>query len=73
VAASVGGFLFFLAAWAWVALVAGFLRFIVGAKRPKPDSQWNCSNCRYLNQTSSQFCEACQQPWQPQTTSLSES
>ena len=56
-----------LPAWAWVGLVALYVRFIVGASRPKPDSKWNCSNCRYLNNASSVICEACQQPWQQQT------
>lgn len=50
-------------AWAWVAGVAVFLRFVVGASRPKPDGKWNCSNCRYLNNESSVICEACRQPW----------
>jgi hypothetical protein len=58
-----------IAAWAWVALVAGFVRFVVGAGRPKPDGKWNCSNCRYLNNASSVVCEACQQPWQAGKTS----
>ena len=53
-----------IAAWAWVAAVAGFVRFVVGAKLPKPDGKWNCSQCRYLNNASSVICEACQQPWQ---------
>jgi hypothetical protein len=51
--------------WAWVALVFGFVRFAVAAGRPKPDGNWNCSNCRYLNNHSAVFCEACKQPWQP--------
>lgn len=54
-----------LGAWAWIALVAGFVRFVIGASRPKPDGKWSCSNCRYLNNASSVICEACQQPWKP--------
>ena len=53
-----------LGAWAWVALVAGFVRFVVGASRPKPDGRWNCPQCRYLNNSSSVVCEACQTPFQ---------
>ena len=53
-----------LAAWTWIALVAGVVRFVVGAGRPKPDGRWNCSHCRFLNNASSVICEACQQPWQ---------
>jgi hypothetical protein len=34
-----GGFLLVLIAWAWVAAVAGFLRFVMGAGGPKPDSK----------------------------------
>jgi len=49
--------------WAWIAVVAGYFRFVVGRRLPKPDSKWNCSNCRYLNNASSVVCEACQQPW----------
>jgi hypothetical protein len=56
-------FLLIVIAWAWIALVAGYVRFIVGAAHPKPDSKWNCSSCRYLNNSSSVICEACQQPW----------
>lgn len=52
-----------VAAWAWIAVVAGFVRFVIGAGRPKPDGKWNCSNCNYLNNASSVICEACQQPW----------
>jgi hypothetical protein len=52
-----------VAAWAWTAVVAGFVRFVVGAGRPKPDGKWSCSNCNYLNNASSVICEACQQPW----------
>jgi hypothetical protein len=55
-----------LVAWAWIALVAGYVRFVVGAGHPKPDSQWNCSHCRYLNNASAVICEACQQPWKQQ-------
>jgi len=58
------GLYFLVAAWIWIALVAGYLRFVVAANRPKPDSKWNCANCRYLNNASSVICEACQQPWQ---------
>jgi hypothetical protein len=58
------GLFFLLAAWIWIAVVAGYLRFVVGAGRPQPDGKWNCSNCRYLNSASSVVCEACQQPWE---------
>jgi len=51
------------AAWTWIALVFIFVRFVVGGGMPKPDSKWNCSQCRYLNDASSVICEACQQPW----------
>ena|SRR5579864_1035720 len=52
-----------VAAWAWVAATAGYVRFVVGSGRPKPDGKWTCSNCTYLNNQSSVICEACQQPW----------
>lgn len=54
-----------VAAWAWIALVAGFFRFVVGASRPKPDGKWSCSNCHFLNNASSVICEACKEPWRP--------
>ena len=60
-----GRFPLMLAAWTWIALVAGFVRFVVGAGRPKPDGRWNCVHCRFLNNASSVICEACQQPWRP--------
>src|SRR5947209_10078069 len=46
-----------VAAWAWVGAVALFVRFVVGARQPKPDGKWNCSDCRYLNNSSSVVCE----------------
>jgi hypothetical protein len=58
-----GRALLLIPAWAWIAVVAGYVRFVVGARMPKPDGKWNCSNCRYLNNASSVICEACQQPW----------
>lgn len=67
------GILFMLSAWIWLALVAGYLRFIVGAGLPKPDMQWNCSNCHYLNSASSLFCEACEQAWPAPRSSLGKS
>ncbi len=60
--------LFMLSAWIWIGLVAGYLRFIVGSGQPKPDIKWNCANCRYLNNSSSLFCEACEHPWQVPAT-----
>ena len=57
-----------IAAWAWIGVVAGFVRFVVGAGRPKPDGKWSCSNCNYLNNSSSVICEACQQPWHARDT-----
>lgn len=60
-------------AWGWVAWVAVFLRFIMTSGRAKPDTQWNCPNCRYLNHASSLFCEACQHPWQMPAGSVPES
>src|SRR5262245_26688751 len=60
---STSPFVLVFPAWAWIGLVAGYVRFAVGARRPKPDSKWNCSNCRYLNNASSVICEACGQPW----------
>lgn len=56
-----------VAAWSWIALVFLFIRFAVGAGMAKPDSKWNCSQCRYLNDASSVICEACQQPWKSAT------
>lgn len=65
------GLYFVVVAWIWIALVAGYLRFVVAAGKPKPDSKWNCANCRYLNNASSVICEACQTPWrQPDKAAL---
>lgn len=52
-------------AWAWIGAVAVFVRFAVGAGRPKPDGKWSCSDCHYLNNSSSIVCEACGHAWQP--------
>src|SRR5215470_15311617 len=57
-------YILMLIAWSWIASVAGYVRFVVGASRAKPDGQWICANCRYWNNASSVICEACKQPWQ---------
>jgi hypothetical protein len=49
--------------WALLGLVAFNARFILGARRPKPDSMWSCPNCRTVNESHFVVCEACQQPW----------
>ena len=54
-----------LAAWAWVGAVMLFVRFVVGADRPKPDGAWACTNCLYSNRKHAVVCEACHQPWAP--------
>ena len=57
-----GQFILVVLAWAWIGLVAAYTRFVVGRRLPKPDTKWNCANCRYLNNARSVVCEACQQP-----------
>ncbi len=54
-----------LCAWAWVGAVALFVRFVVGAGRPKPEGRWACSNCLYSNEKHAVVCEACKQPYAP--------
>ena len=56
-----------LAAWAWIALVAIVIRFVIGARRPKPDGHWVCKGCFYPNGEHAVVCEACQQPWSAET------
>lgn len=51
--------------WAWVGAVAFYVRFVIGAGRPKPDGTWVCKDCLYSNQKYAVVCEACQQPWRP--------
>lgn len=52
-----------LLGWAWIGAVTLFVRFVIGAGLPKPDSRWNCPDCRYLNNQSAVVCEACRRPW----------
>lgn len=65
-----GVLLLMLGSWAWLAAVALYLRFVVGARMAKPDGKWSCSNCSYLNNSSSVICEACQQPYQVTKSAL---
>lgn len=62
-----------IAAWAFLGALALYLRFVVGARLGKPDGQWNCSNCNYLNARSSVICEACQTPYQEKADAASAS
>ena len=73
VKSSDGVLLVMIAAWAFLGAVALYLRFVVGAKLGKPDGQWNCSNCNYLNARSSVICEACQTPYQAKADAASAS
>jgi hypothetical protein len=66
-----GRLVLMVAGWAWVGLVALFVRFVIGAGKPKPDGKWSCANCNYLNNASSIVCEACQQPWKPRAEAIS--
>jgi len=58
-----GRLVLMVSSWVWIALVAGFLRFVIGMGKPKPEGRWSCANCNYLNNASSIVCEACEQPW----------
>lgn len=53
------------AGWAWVGAVVLYVRFVVGARRPKPDRDWVCKECMYPNGSHAVVCEGCQQPWAP--------
>jgi hypothetical protein len=55
-----------LCAWAWIGIVALFVRFVIGARRPGPGRNWICSNCHYTNARHALLCEACQEPWRAQ-------
>lgn len=49
--------------WTWVALVALYSRFILGAKRAKPFGSWSCPNCHILNARNAVVCDACGRAW----------
>jgi hypothetical protein len=53
-----------IAAWVWVGLVASFIRFVIGSRRPQPTRSWACKDCLYSNGRHAVVCEACGQPWQ---------
>jgi hypothetical protein len=53
----------FVAAAAWVGLIAFCARFLLGRTQEKPSGMWSCPNCKYLNQQYAVICEACQQPY----------
>ena len=58
------------AAWAWVGLVASFVRFVIGAGRPRPTRSWACKSCLYTNGRHAVVCEACGQPWKTTDAAL---
>jgi hypothetical protein len=51
--------------WAMVGIVALYVRFAVGAGKPKPDSMWSCPDCNMVNESNYVVCQACQRPWSP--------
>lgn len=51
------------AMWAWIGLVALWVRFGIGAGKPGPSGMWTCPECKSLNQQSALFCDACRRPW----------
>jgi nitrate/nitrite transporter NarK len=53
----------FVAALAWLGVVAFSARFLLGRTREKPSGMWSCPNCTYLNQQYAVLCEACKQPY----------
>ena len=54
-----------IAGWAWIGGVFLFVRFAVGASKPKPWGMWSCPECHYLNASNAVVCEACSKPYAP--------
>jgi len=58
-----------LAGWAWIGLIFLFVRFAIGASKPKSWGMWSCPNCHYLNAANAIVWEACKKPYTPREKS----
>jgi len=54
-----------VAGWLWIGAIFLYVRFGIGASKPKPWGMWTCNECRYLNAASAIVCEACNKPYVP--------
>jgi hypothetical protein len=54
-----------VAKWLWIGAIFLFVRFGIGARKPKPWGMWTCGECKYLNAASAIVCEACSKPYVP--------
>jgi hypothetical protein len=53
------------AGWAWIGVIFLYVRFGIGASKPKSWGMWTCGECKYLNAANAIVCEACGKPYVP--------
>jgi len=51
--------------WLWIGAVFLYVRFVIGATKPKAWGMWNCTECHFLNAQSAIVCEACGKSYSP--------
>jgi hypothetical protein len=57
-----------VAGWLWIGAIFLFVRFGVGASKPKSWGMWTCGECKYLNAANAIVCEACGKPFVPRAS-----
>ena len=57
-----------VAGWLWIGAIFLYVRFGVGASKPKSWGMWTCAECKYLNAANAIVCEACGKPYVPRAS-----
>jgi hypothetical protein len=60
-----------VAGWMWIGAIFLYVRFGVGASKPKSWGMWTCGECKYLNAANAIMCEACGKPYVPRASKTS--
>ena len=60
-----------VAGWLWIGAIFLYVRFGVGASKPKSWGMWTCGECKYLNAANAIVCEACGKPYVPRVSKTS--
>jgi hypothetical protein len=54
-----------VAGWLWIGAIFLYVRFGIGASKPKSWGMWTCGECKYLKAANAIVCEACGKPFVP--------
>lgn len=57
-----------VAGWLWIGVIFLYVRFGIGASKPKSWGMWTCGECKYLNASNAIVCEACSKPYVPRVS-----